>query len=63
MIVAGAVNGLSAYYPRLLTKRRDKNRTNVQQRAALKKNNKTQNIMIVVQVVMALIFSAGTQVY
>ena len=63
MLVAGAVNGLSAYYPRLLTKRRDKNRTNVQQRAALKKNNKTQNIMIVVQVVMALIFSAGTQIY
>ncbi|NQZ29358.1 MAG: membrane protein insertase YidC [Mycoplasmatales bacterium] len=63
MIVAATVQGISIYIPRLLTKRRDKNRINAHQKAALKKANKTQNIMMAVFVFMALIFSAGLQVY
>ena len=49
--------------PRLLTKKRDKNRINVHQKAAMKKNNKMQNIMMVVFGIMAIIFSAGMQIY
>ncbi|CAM9137225.1 membrane protein insertase YidC [Mycoplasma todarodis] len=63
MLVAATVQGISIYIPRLLTKRRDKNRINAHQKAALKKANKTQNIMMAVFVFMALIFSAGLQVY
>lgn len=49
--------------PRLLTKKRDRSRINVQQKAAMKKNNKTQNIMLGIFVVMAVIFNAGLQIY
>ena len=63
MLFAGLFAAFSQIYPRLLTKRRDKNRINVHQKAAMKKNNKTQNIIMVVYVVMAIIFSAGIQIY
>lgn len=63
MLIAGISAAFSQIYPRLLTKRRDKNRINVHQKAAMKKNNKTQNIVMVVFVIMALIFSAGIQIY
>ena len=49
--------------PRLLTRKRDKNRINVHQKAAMKKSNKTQNIMIIVSIVASVLFSAGMQVY
>ena len=64
MVLAAGVQAYAQIHPRLLTKRRqDKMRVNVHQKAAMKKNNKTQNIMLVVFVFMALIFSAGLQVY
>ncbi len=63
MLTAAIIQGISLYIPRLLTKRRDKKRINAQQKAALKKANKTQNIMMGVFIFMALIFSAGLQVY
>ena len=63
MLVAALSAAFSQLYPRLLTKRRDKNRINVHQKAAMKKNNKTQNIVMAVFVIMALIFSAGIQIY
>lgn len=63
MILAAGIQLFSQIYPRLLTKRRDKNRMNVHQKAAMKKGNKMQNIMLVVFGFMALIFTAGLQVY
>ncbi len=63
MLFAATIQGISIYIPRLLTKRRDKNRINAHQKDALKKANKTQNIMMAIFVFMALIFSAGLQVY
>ncbi|CAM9154864.1 membrane protein insertase YidC [Mycoplasma marinum] len=63
MLVAATTQGISLFIPRLLTKRRDKNRINAHQKAALKKANKTQNIMMAVFIFMALIFSAGLQIY
>lgn len=63
IVIAGLSAAFSQIYPRLLTKRRDKNRINVHQKAAMKKNNKTQNIMLVVYIIMAVIFSAGIQIY
>ena len=63
MIFAAFFAAIQQIYPRLLTKRRNKDRINVHQKAAMKKNNKTQNIIMVVFVIMSLIFSAGLQVY
>ncbi|NQZ65611.1 MAG: membrane protein insertase YidC [Mycoplasmatales bacterium] len=63
ILLAGIGAAFQNIYPRLLTKRRDKNRTNVHQQAAMKKNNKTQNIMMGIFVFMAVIFSAGLQIY
>lgn len=63
MALALGLQIFSQLYPRLLTKRRDKNRINVHQKAAMKKGNKTQNIMMVVFAAMSVIFAAGLQVY
>lgn len=63
LIIAAGTNILAQYYPRLLTKRRDQNRINIHQKAAMKKSNRTQNIMMIVFTFMTLIFSAGLQVY
>lgn len=63
MLLAAGIQVFSQIYPRLLTKRRDKNRINVHQKAAMKKGNKMQNIMLIVFAFMALIFTAGLQVY
>lgn len=63
IIFAGLSAAFSQLFPRLLNKKRDGHRINVQQKEAMKKNNKTQNIILIVFVFMALIFSAGIQVY
>ena len=63
MLLAMTFAGVQQILPRLLTKRRDKNRMNVHQKAAMKKNNKIQNITIIVSIVASVIFSAGMQVY
>lgn len=63
ILLSGLVQFLSMYFPRLLTKKRDKTRINKHEEEAMKKNNKTQNIMTVVMIVMAVAFSAGVQVY
>ncbi len=63
MILAAFFAAFQQIFPRLLTKRRDKNRINVHQRQAMKKNNKMQNIMVIVFVAMSQMFSAGLQVY
>ena len=63
IILAGFSAAFSQLFPRLLNKKRDGHRINVQQKEAMKKNNKTQNIILLVFIFMALIFSAGIQVY
>lgn len=63
LIIAALTQLLAQLYPRLLTRKRDSHQINVYQKAAMKKNNKTQNIMMGVMVFMALIFSAGIQIY
>jgi YidC/Oxa1 family membrane protein insertase len=63
MIVAVVLNMLSQLLPRMLTKKRDKRRINALQKQAMKKQNKTQNIMLVVFAIMPLLFSAGLQIY
>ena len=63
MISAMAFAAAQQILPRLLTRHRDKGRINVHQKQAMKKNNKMQNIMIVVSIVMSIIFTAGMQVY
>ena len=63
MIIASISAAISQLFPRLLTRKRDKNRINVHQKEAMKKNNKTQNIVLAVYVIMSLIFSAGIQIY
>ena len=49
--------------PRYLTKKRMKERVNVAEKAAMKKANKVQNIMMVVFILMPVIFEAGVQIY
>jgi YidC/Oxa1 family membrane protein insertase len=63
MVITAGIQALQAITPRLFTKRREKNRVNIYQKQALKKSNKTQNIMVAVFVFMALVLSAGLQVY
>ena len=63
MLLTASVQALQAITPRLFSKRREKNRVNIYQKQALKKSNKTQNIMIGVFVFMALVVTAGLQVY
>ena len=63
MVITASVQAMQAITPRLFSKRREKNRVNFYQKQALKKSNKTQNIMIGVFVFMALVVTAGLQVY
>lgn len=63
ILLSGLVQFLSMYFPKLLTKKRDKGRMNKHEEEAMKKNNKTQNIMTIVMIVMAVAFSAGVQIY
>ncbi|MGL4343109.1 MAG: membrane protein insertase YidC [Metamycoplasmataceae bacterium] len=63
MIVAVLIQAGSQLVPRLLNKKRMSERANVAEKAALKKANKTQNIMMGVFIFMALIFEAGIQIY
>ena len=63
MAITASIQALQAITPRLFSKRREKNRVNIYQKEAMKKSNKTQNIMVAVFVFMALVLSAGLQVY
>ena len=63
MLVTALVQGVQIISPRLFSKRREKNRVNIYQKQAMKKSNKTQNIMTIAFIVIALVLSAGVQVY
>lgn len=63
LIVAVVVQLASQLLPRYLSKKRMSERANVSEKAALKKANKTQNIMMLVFVFLAVAFEAGVQIY
>ena len=63
MLVAILFQVAAQVLPRYLNKKRMKERVNVAEKAALKKANKVQNIMMVVFIVMPVIFEAGVQIY
>ena len=63
LLVAGLTQALSHFLPRILNKKRMDERANRAERAALKKANKTQNIIMIVFIVLAVIFEAGVQIY
>ncbi|OYD26847.1 YidC/Oxa1 family membrane protein insertase [Mycoplasma testudineum] len=63
MIVAAAFQIASQILPRLLARRRLKERTNAFEQQSLKKSNKMQNIMMIIFVIVTLILQAGVQIY
>ncbi|AAT28116.1 membrane protein insertase YidC [[Mycoplasma] mobile] len=63
LIVVFVVQLISQFVPRFLTKRRTKERTNVLEREALRKANRTQNIVSFVFAFFGLVLTAGVQIY
>ncbi|WP_027334598.1 membrane protein insertase YidC [Mycoplasmopsis felifaucium] len=63
LIVVGIVQGISQFLPKLLTMKKFKERTNLEEAKALKKQNKTQTIMSLLFFFITFIFSAGVQIY
>ncbi|WP_027120518.1 membrane protein insertase YidC [Mycoplasmopsis lipofaciens] len=63
LITAAITQVFSQITPRLLNRKKFKERTTLEEAAAIKKNNKTQNIILVVFLVLTLAFSCGVQVY
>lgn len=63
MLVAVLIQAGAQLVPRLLSKKRMKERANLAEKEALKKSNRTQNIVMAVFIFMALIFEAGIQIY
>ena len=63
LLMAAGTQALSQYLPRLLNRKRMNERSNMAEQAALKKSNKTQNIVMIVFIVMSVIFEAGVQIY
>lgn len=63
LLIAVIVQAASQLLPRYLNKKRMSERSNVAEKAALKKSNRTQNIIMVVFIFMAVAFEAGVQIY
>lgn len=63
IILAVVIQAGSQFLPRYLSKKRMKERSNIAEKEAMKKANRTQNIMMAIFVFMAVIFEAGVQVY
>ncbi|EFF41237.1 membrane protein insertase YidC [Mycoplasmopsis alligatoris] len=63
IIVALGVQLASQLLPRLLNKKRLKERISIAENDALKKSEKTQKIIMLVFLVITVIFTAGVQVY
>jgi YidC/Oxa1 family membrane protein insertase len=63
IILAVIVQAGSQFLPRYLNKKRMNERSNVAEKAAMKKANRTQNIIMVIFIFMAVIFEAGVQIY
>lgn len=63
IILAVVVQAGSQFLPRYLNKKRMNERSNIAEKEAMKKANKTQNIIMIIFVGMAIIFEAGVQIY
>ena len=63
IILAVVVQAGSQLLPRYLNKKRMKERSNISEKAAMKKANRTQNIIMAMFILMAVIFEAGVQIY
>ncbi|WP_235659530.1 membrane protein insertase YidC [Mycoplasmopsis caviae] len=63
LVVALVVQFFSQFLPKLLTRKKFKERTTIEEEKALKKSNKTQNIVMIVFLFITLMFSCGVQVY
>ncbi|MEE3928272.1 membrane protein insertase YidC [Mycoplasmopsis ciconiae] len=63
LFFAAGLQFVSQFLPKLLNKKRMKQRTTIAESEALKKSEKTQNIMMIVFLFITLIFSAGVQIY
>lgn len=63
LLFAAGVQIISHLLPRILNRKRMKERTNRAEQKALKKSNKTQTIVMIVFVVMSVLFEAGVQIY
>ncbi|WP_029906444.1 membrane protein insertase YidC [Mycoplasmopsis opalescens] len=63
LIVSAVVQVLSQFMPRILTYKKAKQRTTVEEKAAMRKSNRMQYIMMVMFVFMSVAFSCGVQVY
>ncbi|ADE19633.1 membrane protein insertase YidC [Mycoplasma crocodyli] len=63
IVIAVGVQLVSQILPRLLNRRRLKERISIAENEALKKSEKTQRIVMIVFLVITLMFTAGVQVY
>lgn len=63
MLIAVSIQGLSQFLPRILSKKRMRERSNIAEKEALRKANKTQNIVMIGFMIFTLIFEAGIQIY
>ena len=63
MLIAVLFQAASQILPRYLNKKRLAERASVAEKAALKKSNKVQNIVMAVFIFLPLIFEAGVQIY
>ncbi len=63
LLMAAGTQAVSQLLPRILNKKRMKERASKAEIAALKKSNKTQNIVMIVFIIMSILFEAGVQIY
>ncbi|UUM19867.1 MULTISPECIES: membrane protein insertase YidC [unclassified Mycoplasma] len=63
LVIAVLIQLISSVLPMLLNKKRYKERTSLKEQQALKKQERTQRIMIIVFTVFVILFSAGVQIY
>ncbi len=63
LLMAASIQALSHYLPRLLNRKRMSERSNKAEQQALRQANKTQNIIMIVFVIISILFEAGVQIY
>lgn len=63
VIIAILIQGLSMLLPSMLNRKRFRERTSIAEQNALKKQERTQRIMMIVFTVIVIFFGAGVQVY
>lgn len=63
IVFAVGLQALAQFLPRMLSAKKFKERTTIQDQAALKKSNRTQNWVSIIFIGITILFSAGVQVY